>query len=453
MRSEQQYLDLFRTQRALIDGHSCAPLNARRDEAARLLAGQGLPTRREETYKYTDAAAAFAPDYGLNLRRLTAGRDPYATFRCHVPNLSTTLVFVVNDVPCPLPAAQPMPEGVTVTTLCRAAAENPGFIDGFYHRAAGRSADAVTALNTLLAQDGLLIHVRAGVKLKNPIQVVNMNDAAADFMSNRRVLVVAGDDAEATILFCHHADGAHRYLATDVAEVFAGRGARLRLYAIEETAATCSHFCNLYVEQEAGSRVDVGNISLRGGLNRQRTEMRLAGPHAEARAFAAVIAGGQEHVDHNVLIEHAAPQCTGDMLYKYVLDGAAVGAFAGKALVREGAQQSLSSQTNANLCASPEAHAYSQPMLEIYADDVKCSHGSTTGKLDENALFYMRQRGIDEREARLLLQHAFVNDVLQRVDVEHLRDRLSRLVEQRFRGELDQCRTCAACSRPAEHNQ
>lgn len=445
MASERQYIELYRQHRGLIEGHSAAPLNARREAAVAYLCANGLPGRKTERYKYTDADAAFAPDYGLNLRRTLPCKDPYKTFRCHVPNFSTTLLFVANDVPCPLPDSMSLPEGVTVGTLCDEARKNPGFIERFYHKAAARASDGVTALNTLLAQDGLLVRIAAGVRLKNPVQVVNVHDSAADLMCNRRVLVVAEEGAEATILFCNHAEGGSRYLSTDVVEVYAAPAARLRLYAIEEAGAGYTHFCQICAEQATGSRIDVGNISLRGGLTRYQTDIRLNGPHAEATAFAAVIAAGEERVDHNVLIEHAAPECTSDMLFKYVLDGKSTGAFAGKILVDAGAQKTLAHQTNANLCASPDARAYSQPMLEIYADDVKCNHGSTTGKLDETALFYMQQRGIEEREARLLLQHAFVNDVLSRVDVEHLRERLSRLVELRFRGELDKCRACNVC--------
>jgi len=445
MGSERQYLELYTQHRALLEARSAAPLNACREAAAALLAANGLPDRTQERYKYTDAAADFGPDYGLNLRRAVPEKDPYRTFRCHVPNLSSTLLFVANDVPCPLPQGMALPEGLEVFSLCEAAAKNPGFIDDFYHKAAARDADGVTALNTLLAQDGLLLRVKAGACVRNPIQVVNVLDSAADLLCARRVVIVAEEGAEASVLFCHHAAGAARYLSTDVVEVYAAPSARLRIYHVEETGPACTHYCNLYAEQAEGSSIDAGSISLRGGRTRYKWDFRLAGPHAAARTFAAVIAAGEEHVDHNVLVEHAAPACVSDMLYKYVLDGRSTGAFAGKVLVREGAQQTVAQQTNANLCASPEARAYSQPMLEIYADDVKCNHGSTTGKLDESALFYMQQRGIDEREARLLLQHAFVNDVLQRVDVEHLRERLSRLVELRFRGELDKCRGCRAC--------
>lgn len=445
MGSERQYIEFYRRHRTLIESRSAGPLNACREPAAALLERAGLPDRRTERYKYTDAAADFAPDYGLNLRRVVPEKDPFKTFRCHVPNLSSTLLFVANDVPCPLPRGMALPEGVEALSLVEAAAKNPGFIEKYYHKAAARNPDGVTALNTLLAQDGILLRVKAGACVHHPIQVVNVHDSTADLLCNRRVVIVAEEGAEASVLFCNHAEGTARYLSTDVVEVYAAPSARLRIYHIEETGAGCTHYCNLYAEQAGGSRIDVGCISLRGGRTRYQSDFLLKGGEASARAFAAVMAEGEEHVDHNVLVEHAAPACSSDMLYKYVLDGRSTGAFAGKVLVREGAQQTVSRQTNANLCASPEARAYSQPMLEIYADDVKCNHGSTTGKLDEGALFYMRQRGIDEREARLLLQHAFVNDVLQRVDVEHLRERLSRLVELRFRGELDKCRACNVC--------
>ena len=153
----------------------------------------------------------------------------------------------------------------------------------------------------------------------------------------------------------------------------------------------------------------------------------------------------QQHVDNNTLIEHRVPHCTSNELYKYVLDGKAVGAFAGRVLVHHGAQQTSSVMNNRNLCATKEARMYTQPMLEIYADDVKCAHGSTVGQLNDAALFYMRQRGISLKEARLLLQFAFANEVIDGIRLEPLRDRLHYLVEKRFRGELSRCEGCKLC--------
>ena len=446
MSSLNQYIDLFHAPRTAIDGGSCAPMNARREAALQVLKDKGLPTQKTEQYKYTDTETAFAPDYGLNLHRAAIGIDPYATYRCNVPNLSTSLYFVVNDTPCPFEnKTAPLAEGVVVMSLCQAAIEMPGLIEKYYHSAAEKSNDAVAALNTLLAQDGLFVYLPQGACPKHPVQIVNVSVAETPVMSNRRVLVVADKEAEATLLFCDHTIGKQRCLSTQVIEIFADEMAKINVFSIEETTSSNVRFNNVYVEQQAGSRVISNGVVLNCGLTRNTMEFRLLGTGAQMETNGAVITDETQHVDNNVLADHVAPNCTSDMLYKYVLDGRSTGAFAGKVLVRTDAQKTVSQQTNANLCASPQARVYSQPMLEIYADDVKCNHGSTIGKLDENALFYMRQRGVPEAEARLLLQHAFINDVLQRVTLEHLRDRLSHLVELRFRGELSKCRDCKMC--------
>ena len=166
---------------------------------------------------------------------------------------------------------------------------------------------------------------------------------------------------------------------------------------------------------------------------------------AEINLCGMAIADKNQHVDNNTSIDHAVPNCTSNELFKYVLDDQSVGAFAGLVLVRPDAQHTSSQQTNRNLCATRDARMYTQPQLEIYADDVKCSHGATVGQLDENALFYMRARGIAEKEARLLLMFAFVNEVIDTIRLDALKDRLHLLVEKRFRGELNRCQGCAIC--------
>ena len=446
MASEKQYLDLYRSQRAVLEKGSCAALNAQREAAASQLEAKGLPTKKVERYKYTNAELAFAPDYGLNLNRTMPNNNPYQAYHCNVPNMSTSLYYVVNDVVCPSDGkVGELPAGVIVDSINRVAEVHPELIEKYYHQAANYEYDGVTELNTLLVQDGLFVYIPAGVHLECPIQLVNVSTARMDLMSNRRVLVVAEESAEAALLFCDHAEGAVRYLTTQVVEVFAADHAKIDLYSIEETNDRNVRFNNLYVELHADSHVSYNGMTLHNGLTRNRLDFRMLGENGTVNTYGAVIADKQERVDNSIVVEHAAPSCTSDMLYKYVLDGESEAALAGKVLVQEGAQKSLTEQTNANLCVSPESHAYSQPMLEIYADDVKCNHGSTIGKLDEVALFYMRQRGIEEKEARLLLQHAFINDVIQHVEMENLRERLAKLVELRFRGELTKCKACKMC--------
>ena len=455
MNSHKQYTELYREHRDMVNDGSNGVMNQYRETAASQLDVQGLPTHKVERYKYTDADEAFAPNYGLNLRRMAPKVDPYTTFKCNVPNLSTALFFVVNDVPCPAPhnVMQLLPEGVIVDSFSHIAATRADLLEKFYNRAANTDRDfksghdGVTLLNTLLAQDGLLIYLPQGVQLKSPIQVVNVAAARMDMLSVRRVIVVAEADASGAVLFCDHAEGDNRYLTTQVIEAYADKGAQLNLYSIEETNERTTRFSTLYVEQQAKSRISYDGITLTCGKSRNRIDVRLCGNGAATELYGAVIADADQRVDNNIMVEHLAPECQSDMLYKYVLDGSSVGAFAGKVFVAPGAQKTSSLQTNANICATPTARAFSQPMLEIYADDVKCNHGSTIGKLDEGALLYMRQRGIPEAEARLMLQHAFINDVLRHVEIDHLHDRLSHLVELRFRGELgSQCKGCKGCS-------
>lgn len=222
-------------------------------------------------------------------------------------------------------------------------------------------------------------------------------------------------------------------------------GASLNATLLFNMPAGTHNRLKLEVEQHADSRFNLVDVTLKTGEAVCDLHVRLVGKGATTALAGAIIADGEQHVEKRVLIEHIAEGCTSDMLYKQVLSGKSFGLVHGKVLVQPGAQKSASEQTLANLCVSEESRALSQPMLEIYADDVKCNHGSTIGKLDEVALFYMRQRGIPEIEARLLLQHAFVNDVLERIPVQDLRERLSHLVEHRFRGELKACNGCSLC--------
>ena len=449
-----QYIELYQQARDLICQHSSDVMNAQRDDAFEQFKSKGFPTRKEERYKYTNVQELFAPDYGLNLNRFQIPVNPYDAFRCDVPNLSTSLYFVVNDgfYEDALPKAS-LPEGVIVGSLSK----NAHLIGDYYNRLAAND-DAVSSLNTMLAQDGLLVYVPRGVVVDRAIQVINIlktpfaslpadegQGAEASFMVNRRVLVVAEEGSAVTLLFCDHtADDLH-FLTTQVTEVFAMPGSTVNLYCLEETHVKNVRVSNVYVEQQANSHVTHNVITLHNGTTRNRLDLHFRGEGAECWLGGCVIADKQQHVDNNTLVVHHVPHCDSHELYKYVLDNDATGAFAGRVLVEHGAQQTSSEMRNQNLCASREARMYTQPMLEIYADDVKCSHGSTVGQLNDAALFYMRQRGITEREARLLLQQAFVTEVIDAIALEPLRDRLRYLVDKRFRGELSKCEGCKLC--------
>lgn len=442
----RQYMDIYAQCRDMIHSHSCDVMNAPRDAAYDDFCRQGLPTRKVERYKYTDMAPLFAPDYGLNLNRLEIPVDPYEAFRCDVPNLSTSLYFVVNDAfYTKLQPKGHLPEGVIIGSLAEEAAKKPHLIGKYYARIAKTDGDAITALNTMMAQDGLLVYVPKGTKVDRTVQVINILRSDVDLMANRRVLIIVEPEAEIKLLFCDHAVDDRKFLTTQVIEAYVGDNAGLDLYCLEETHAKNTRVSNLYIEQQANSRVNHNIITLHNGVTRNKTDLAFCGEGAECNLCGCVIADKQQHVDNNTLIDHRMPHCTSNELYKYVLDGHATGAFAGRVLVRHGAQKTVSQETNQNLCATKEARMYTQPMLEIYADDVKCAHGSTVGQLNDAAMFYMQQRGIPVKEAKLLLEFAFINEVIDQMQLAPLRDRLHYLVEKRFRGELNKCEGCNLC--------
>ena len=476
MGSEQQYIDLYEQCRTMICEHSSDVMNTVRDEAFNRFKAQGFPSKapvkrtksdacigsseceearriakKVERYKYTDMQQLFAPDYGLNLNRLQIPVDPYEAFRCDVPNLSTSLYFVVNDVfyRDERPKGQRLrvgghrpgilPEGVIIGSLKDFATTD------YYNRLAGEADDAATDLNTMLAQDGLYVYVPRNVKVDRAIQVINILRSDVDLMVNRRVLIILEEGAEIKMLFCDHAADDRNFLATQVIEAYVGENASLDLYCMEETHHKNVRVSNVYIDQQANSRVNHNVITLHNGITRNKLDLTFSGEGAECQCYGCVIADKQQHVDNNTLIIHKVPHCNSQELYKYVLDDKAVGAFAGRVLVEHGAQKTTSQMTNQNLTATKEARMYTQPMLEIYADDVKCAHGSTVGQLNDAALFYMRQRGISLDEAKMLLQNAFINEVIDHMQLEPLRDRLHYLVEKRFRGELNKCSGCKLC--------
>jgi Fe-S cluster assembly protein SufD len=443
MEAEKQYIDLFKECRQMIVDHSAGAMNKVRDKAFEDFCRQGFPSRKVERYKYTDVSKLFAPDYGLNLNRIDIPINPYNAFKCDVPNLSTSLYFVVNDVfyKKALPAAQ-LPEGVLVCSLKDAAEQHPELVDRYYAKIAKTDEDAVTALNTMLAEDGLFVYVPKNVKVERAVQVINILRSDVDLMVNRRVLIVMDEGAEAKFLFCDDSADDRKFLGTQVIEAFVGEQASLDLYCLEETHEKNTRVSNVYIEQQANSCVTHNVITLRNGVTRNKLDLVFKGEGAECWCNGCVIADKSQHVDNNTLIDHQVGHCDSHELYKYVLDDEAVGAFAGRVLVRHDSQKTTSQETNQNLCMTNKARMYSQPMLEIYADDVKCSHGSTVGQLNDAALFYMQQRGISLHEAKLLLEFAFVGEVIDRIKLEPLRDRLHHLVEKRFRGELASCNNC-----------
>ena len=447
MNTEKQYIDLFIQQEHLIRSNAPETMNKLRTQALTCFEQMGFPSLKEEDYQYTDVAQSFLPDYGLNLRRLAVPVNPYDVFRCDVPNLSTSLFFVINDCFYTKSIAKaPLPDGVYVGGMHRFVEQYPDIATRYYGKAASIKNDSIVALNTMLAQDGFVVYVPKGVKLERPIQLVNIFRSDVDLMANRRVLVIMEPHSEAKLLVCDHSMDPVKFLGTEVVEIFVEEGAYFDYYDLEESSISTTRFSSMYVRQATQSNVLVNGITLNNGMTRNNYHISLDGEGAEVVLCGMAIQDREQRVDTFTHVAHNVPYCNSNELFKNVLDDHSTGSFSGRVLVKKDAQKTIAYQTNRNLCVTRDARMYSKPQLEIYADDVKCSHGMTTGQLDEQALFYMQSRGLSYQEARLMLSVAFTSDVIEYVRLDALKDRLHRLVEKRFRGELARCADCHICN-------
>ena len=443
---EQQYIDLFSQFRGELDGHSVKGMNLHRDAALEKFKQIGFPTSKQEEYKHSNIVRTFEGDLGLNLRNIPIPVNPYDAFKCDVPHLSTHLYFLINDrYYDQFKPSVKLPEGVFVGSLQRFSEEYPEQFNTYYAQIADYSDNGVVAYNTMFAQDGFVVYVPKNVTVEKPLQLINILRGGVDLSVNRRILIIAEENAQVKLLVCDHTVDDVRFVVTQVTEVFADVSAQVDLYELEENSEKVTRLTNLFSEQKDHSNVQTSCITLHNGYTRNNYRFRLLGEHAEAHAGGLAICDKDQHIDNFAFLDHVKPNCMSNELFKTVLNDRASGVFCGKILVEKDAQKTMAYQTNRNLLASDSAQMFSKPQLEIYADDVKCSHGLTTGQLDEEALFYMRARGIDKDEARLLLMVAFTSDVVDMIRIESLQERLTTLIDKRFRGKLMRCGNCNVC--------
>lgn len=443
MSAIDQYLDLWKEHRELIESKSSPVLNRLRESAADSLRANGLPSEKAENYRHTNLERLLSPNYGINVARVPIAVNPSESFRCDVPQLSTSLFLVINDAFAETSGCRDnIPEGVEVMSLSAFAVKNPEFIGKYYSSIADIS-NPIVALDTLLCQDGVVIHVSKGVKVESAIQIVNILNNVTPLMVARRLLIVMDEDSEARVLMCDHTQSADVGFCTlQVIEIVAGKRSKLDFYDLEESTVNTTRLSSLYLHQDEESEVLLDAMTLYNGVTRNEFFTRFAGRHARLRMLGMGIEDDSRRLDTYSRISHDVPECNTDELFKYVVDDDAMGAFAGLIYVAEGAVKTEAYQSNKNLVGSDRAKMHSKPQLEIYNDDVKCSHGTAIGQLDEKQLFYMMTRGISEQQARLMLKQAFMSDVIDGISLPPLRDRLKLMVERRFAGEQTACSSC-----------
>ncbi len=444
---EQQYIDLYKSHHESIKKHSASVMNSFRDAAFTQFEKLRFPTVALENYKYTDLKEPLSVDYGLNINRIPIPVNPYDVFKCDVPGIHSYLYFVVNDgfYPVSDPRNSKLPDGVIIGSVKEIAATHPELLKDYFGKLSSTKEDGLVAFNGAFAQDGFFMYVPENIILDKPVQLVNIMRSDVDFMAVSHNLIILEKGAKAQLLVCDHTVDEVRFLSNRVTEVFVAENATYEHYKLENTHNKTTNLSTLLIDQATSSTVLANVITLHNGVTRNMIEIDLDGEGCETELCGMVIADKNQQVDNFTSIIHNEPNCNSRELFKYVLDDTAKGAFTGKLYVAKDAQKTAAFQTNRNILLKKTAKMRTKPQLEIYADDVKCSHGATIGSLDETAKFYMQARGISESEARLLLMFAFTNDVIENIRIPALQDRIKMLVEKRLRGELSKCEGCVIC--------
>lgn len=395
-------------------------LAQRRDQALAFLKDHGFPTRKKETWKYTDVAP-------ITRRRFTlpeaapAAVDESFIEALRFPGLSgSALIFVNGHFAAALSDVASLPDGAVAQSLreTRTAKPDEEIEHGF------------TALNVAFLNDGACVEIADGVEIDKPLHLVYAAapDGAEPLAAHPRNLIKLGRHAKATIIeTCAGPEGAE-YFTNAHTEITAEAGAQLSYYKIQQESQRAFHIATTRIRQRQDSRVDCHALSLGGALARNDIAVALEEPGAEVKLNGLYLADHRQHLDNHTLVEHQQPRTRSDEHYRGVINGHARAVFNGKAVVWEQAQKTEAHQSNANLLLSGNAEVDAKPELEIYADDVKCSHGATVGRLDETMLFYLRARGLDKETAKSLLIYAFADAVISDIPLPQIRKRLERQV-------------------------
>ena len=441
----KQYIDFFESQRLTIEKSCPALLNSYRNNALDSFKTKGFPVFGSEDYQHIDIPKLLDADFGFHIGNGGSKINPHKVSPCNLPNVSSVPHFLVNGHYYPEEVEREIPQGVFSGSLNTFAEQYPEIFSKYYNRLAEKNGNGLSDFNTLFVQDGYVLYVPKNVIVENPIQLTNLSDNKVDSLVNRRILIILEAGAQAKLLVCDHAaEEKTTSVVEQVTELFIEENAVFDFYELEESSRKTIRLTNTFVRQSQASNVLITGIVLNNGTTRNNYQIDLDGENAETHLSGMMIIDEKQKADNFSVINHNVPNCHSNELFKYVLDGESIGSFNGKIKVAPNAQKTQSHQNNRNLLGNKDCRMYSKPQLIIDADDVKCSHGMTTGQLDEKALFYMRSRGISESEAILLLKYAFTDDILQSIRVDGLKSRLKLLIEKRFRGELVKCQGCGS---------
>ncbi len=426
--SLDRHLENFRQ----LDGIAPRGLRQLREKALSRFGELGFPSTRLEDWKYTNAAPLARQSFRLGTQR-TPSDQAAELVKDAGFGIGSEMVFVNGHYAPSLSSPRSSPGGAILSCLATALEEHSPLVEPHLARCAGYETQGLTALNTAFIRDGAFVYVPEGAVLEEPIHLIFVSDAPeGPSVAHPRNLIVAQESSRATVVEHYLGINNATYWTNAVSEIVVGPNAGLSHYKVQREGEAAFHVATIAARQQADSHFTSHSVSLGGMLVRNDIMTVLDATGSDCAFDGLYLVSGKQHVDHHTTIDHQKPYCGSRELYKGILDGRSTGVFNGKVFVRPSAQKSDAHQVNKNLLLSEHAVVNTKPQLEIFADDVKCSHGATVGRLDDDAIFYLRARGIGEIDARHLLIYAFANELIERVKVEPLRAQLERILRARL---------------------
>jgi Fe-S cluster assembly protein SufD len=451
MISAERMTALFKKREKKLTREEPAALAALRRRAIGHFSRMGFPTWNQEAWKNTDLTESLGRVWDYKLEPLQEA-DFQKVFRCNIPHLDTAIMGMLNgwyvskDVPL-----MELGNGIIMGSLAEAKKKYPDLIEKHYGKYADDAKSGLTALNSAFALDGIFIYVPDQVRSPKPVQMINVIQSDRELFLQSRNLILLGRNSSLSVVHCDDSYNHNASFSNIVTEIHLDAGARMDHYKLQNLNNSSTLVSSVFFGLEAEARLDSHFLSLNGGLLRNNVNLLFNGPQAEANLYGLYLMDRKQHIDNHLFVDHLATDCSSKELFKGILDENASGVFNGHVLVRRDAQRTNAYQSNRNILLTDTAKVNSKPFLEIYADDVKCSHGSTTGQLDPESMFYLRQRGISEESARMLLMYAFADEIVSRISIPQLKQRIEDMVKKRLQGELQICEQCVLHCNTPEH--
>ena len=408
-----------------------SPVHDIRSEAIKAFENSGFPSKKEEAWKYTSLNSVLKHDYSLSSKQENA-LDYKDIKKYFIHDIDTyKIIFIDGKYSSHL--SQVTHDGIDVCLMSSALNKDKykPVIENYFNKIALK--DSLTSLNTAFSNEGAYIHIPKNKLVEKPIQIIHFstgNEAA--LMLQPRNLIVVDENSHVQIIERHQSLTDNPVLTNSVTEIFADKRAVVDYYKIQNDNKNASLIDSTFVDQKDQTNCFVHTFSFGGKLTRNNLNFYQNGEHMDSTMKGITIIGDKQHVDHNTLVHHIEPNCESHQDYKGIFADSSTGVFNGKVLVDKLAQKTNAFQSNNNILLSDKASINTKPQLEIFADDVKCSHGCTIGQLDESALFYMKQRGIPEKEAKALLMYAFSNNVLSSVKIPELKQRITNIIAKKL---------------------